>query len=250
MPLIDGRRPTMLLIDAHVHIHEGVDPYAAIVGAHARMVRRAGEDVQPVFLLAEQQGRHMHDALRLQAMPSGEPESLWVGARRRALVVAGRQIVTREKLEILALATTADLPDGLPSEEVLERLGETDALVVLPWGVGKWIGRRGRLVERLLAQDRDGRLMLGDIGGRPGFWPVRGFRTRTVLRGSDPLPIPGGAGRIGGYGFFLNAALSPDRPARDLRAALRSMADAAAPYGKTASPFRFFNEQFRLRLAT
>lgn len=52
--------------------------------------------------------------------------------------MAGRQIVTAEKLEVLALGTDLDIDDGRPIREVLSLVTENGGLPVIPWGAGKW----------------------------------------------------------------------------------------------------------------
>lgn len=233
-----------LMIDAHVHLHPGVDPWDVLTQAHARI----GAGVTSVFMLAEQQGCAMFDALKGRARSTAEPESLWLGDD--ILLLAGRQVVSAEKLEILALATDAQFADGTPAQPLIEGMHWADALIVLPWGVGKWLGARGRLVDRLLAQDGEGRLLLGDNGGRPLFWPESRFGTRMTLRGSDPLPLKGDAGRIGSFGTMLEGTVSRDRPGRDLRALIRSAGARAQHYGALASPTKFLSNQLRLRMAS
>jgi hypothetical protein len=126
------------------------------------------------------------------------------------LLVAGRQIVTAERLEVLALGCAHEFPDGGPIREVIRAVVDRGALAVIPWGFGKWIGRRGRIVRDLVEHAGGAPLFLGDNGGRPGVWPrpavmawaeTQGVR---VLGGSDPLPLPHHATRAGSYGFILN----------------------------------------------
>lgn len=240
-----------LMIDAHVHLHPGDDPRDRLMQAHGRMMAAAGKDCLPVFMLAEQQGCDAFGMLKASAQSTAEPESLWLETGSAdILVLAGRQVVSAERLEILALATAAGFADGAPAEQLVAAMGAADALTILPWGVGKWAGARGRLVDRLLAGDPEGRLLLGDNGGRPAFWPERRFRHRTVLRGSDPLPLRGDARRIGTFGTILHGGLSADRPGRDLRALIRSAGRQARHYGALASPLHFLGNQLRLRMAS
>ncbi|MEV5022837.1 hypothetical protein MRBLMA1_002699 [Sphingobium sp. LMA1-1-1.1] len=241
-----------LMIDAHVHLHPGDDPWDRLMQAHERMMAAAGgKDCLAVFMLAEQQGCDAFGTLKASARTTAEPESLWLETGSAdLLVLAGRQVVSAERLEMLALATAADFVDGAPAEQLIEAMDAADALIILPWGVGKWAGARGRLVDRLLAGDSEERLLLGDNGGRPAFWPERRFRHRTVLRGSDPLPLGGDARRIGTFGTMVQGRLSADRPGRDLRLLIRSTGRQARHYGALAGPLHFLGNQFRLRMAS
>lgn len=239
-----------LMIDAHVHLHPGADPWDSLIRAHDRMKAIGGPNCLAVFMLAEQQGCDVFATLRGTAWATAEPESVWLRQGSTDIVVlAGRQVVSAEKLEILALATDAQFADGEPAGTLIGAMRRADALTILPWGVGKWMGGRGRLVDHLLAEDRQGRLLLGDNGGRPGFWPERRFRSRIVLRGSDPLPLPGDARRIGSFGMMMRGAVSRDRPARDVRALIRSAGNRLRPYGALATPWGFLGNQLRLRMA-
>lgn len=241
-----------ILIDAHVHLHPGADPVATLTAAHHRMAAMAGSEALTLFMLAEQQGHDMFDALRPFAEATDEAESLWLrhdGAD--LLVLAGRQVISAERLEVLALATAAHFEDGPTARDLVSAMLAQDALVILPWGIGKWLGRRGNLVDRLMTDDGEGRLLLGDIGSRPVFWPVSRFGTRLVLRGSDPLPLVDDDRRIGTYGTILEGKVSRDRPARDIRALIRQAEEGgAAAFGRLASPLAFLSGQLRLRLAS
>lgn len=201
-------------------------------------------------MLTEREGYDVFSSLRAELLETAEAESLWLDESRRLLVVAGRQIVSREGLEILGLFLAAPVElEGRPANEIIAAIRAHDALPVLPWGVGKWLGPRGRLVDRLL--DGEGELFLGDNAGRPGFWPVPRFRRGIrVLPGSDPLPIDGAEAAIGSFGCLLNCELPPDRPAAALRRALRDPAIELVRFGRLASPFRFAVDQARLRVST
>jgi len=146
----------------------------------------------------------------------------------RALwLLAGRQVVTAERLEVLALGADADVPDGRPAAETLERIAASAAVPVLPWGLGKWLGARGRIVAGLLAACDPSRVAAGDTSLRPLGWPeplalrrarARGFR---VLAGSDPLPPAGEAGRVASYAAGWEDEADLERPAGALAALLR-----------------------------
>jgi len=256
--------PGPLLVDAHVHLHAGVDA-RTFLDAAARNFERAaaalGVAGPPlgVLLFTESAGDDAHARLRAGAASAGpfeldprpEPESILVrgDGQPRLLLVAGRQVVTREALEVLALATTARFPDGLPIRDTLDAVRAAGALAVVPWGFGKWWFGRGRLVARLVDEADPAEFFLGDNGGRPHLAPApaafgraarRGVR---VLPGTDPLPLAGHADRAGSYGFRLDAALDPDRPARDLRACLADPRASLAVYGRGEGLLSFVRNQ-------
>jgi hypothetical protein len=248
---------SVALVDSHVHFHACYDLPAFLDGA-LRNFRKAGAGTGHL-LLTESAGAHWfrrwRDGLNAgggwRFEPTREEESLRVlnGSGDRMVLVAGRQIVARERLEVLALGRDLELPDGLPLVETLERVRESGALPVLPWGFGKWWGRRGMVVAETL--ERDGELFLGDNGGRLGLDPVLFRRARRlgvrVLPGSDPLPFARHAGLVGSYGFVLPQAVDLDRPAEIL---LRHIRESGQPraFGRRAGLPRFLRDQVGMQL--
>lgn len=193
---------------------------------------------------------------------TGEAESLMArrvsggggGSGESVLVIAGRQIATREGIEVLALAGDANVPDGLPFGETLHRVRVSGALPVLPWGFGKWWGRRGKLVAGALARRGSALLFLGDNAGRPtaGNEPPLFREARDqgvpVLPGSDPLPLPWHAGRAGSYGFVLEAGLGVETPAGDLRRHMRELRESPRFFGRRVGLRSFLRDQAALRV--
>lgn len=258
-----------VLADAHVHFHRGFGRDAFLDGA-LRNFRRGAADLglagplTGCLLLTESAGacffRRSQDGGGegvWSFVATAEPESLV--ARRgddRLILIAGRQVVAREGLEVLALATAEDFPEGLPLNETLDRIRAAGALPVLPWGFGKWWFSRGARVARELAARR-GELYLGDNAGRPAFvLEPRLFRAAAelgvpVLPGSDPLPLPSHAGRAGSHGFLLSGTLDEDRPAWSLAQRVRRVRAAGGrlrPFGRRAGIVRFCRDQAALRL--
>ncbi|HEX3130500.1 MAG TPA: hypothetical protein VH394_24395 [Thermoanaerobaculia bacterium] len=248
--------PSVALVDSHVHFHACYDLPTFLDGALCNF-RKAGAGIG-YLLLTESAGAHWfrrwRDGLKTKAWgfePTMEEESLRAvnGAGEKLVLVAGRQIVTRERLEVLALGKDLELPDGLPIREVLEQVRESGALPVLPWGFGKWWGRRGAVVAETL--ERDGELFLGDNGGRLGPEPALFRRARKlgirVLPGSDPLPFARHAGLAGSYGFILPHAVDWDRPAEMLLRRIRESGQPRA-FGRRAGLPRFLRDQVGMQL--
>ena len=80
---------------------------------------------------------------RLEA--TSEPESLLATKADGGMLIliAGRQIVTRERLEVLTLGTTTKIPDGMTLGETVAAALHKEAIIVIPWGFGKWWAGRG-----------------------------------------------------------------------------------------------------------
>ena len=263
----------MLLVDSHVHMHECFDvarvfDAAAANFAAAARALAAERDYDGVLCLVESRGERFLDAVRArhegrvwrgvhgfwEIEPTCEPETFLVhcGSTRLKLI-AGRQIVTRERLEVLALSTTAPLPDGEPIEATLAAVRDAGAAAVLPWGVGKWLGARGAVVARILADPEWRHVLLGDNGNRlelgpePAEFAAARRAGRAVLPGSDPLPLRGEEARVGAYGFAVDVALDPLRPAASLLALLES-ASAFVAFGRRQPLGRFVGNQVALKL--
>lgn len=126
---------------------------------------------------------------------------------RSLTIVSGRQILSKEGLEVLSLGSDEAPLDGEPLKEIISKLNERKVVVVLPWSFGKWMGKRGSLIGDVI-QDKDLGFILGDPGHRPKILQVPEFKNslRSIVRGSDPLPIRGDEIRVGQYGIASSAA--------------------------------------------
>ena len=100
-------------------------------------------------------------------------------------VVAGRQTVTAEGLEVLTFPTRGPAVDGDALDDVLARAADRGEIAVLPWGFGKWRGRRRRALEGALRERPPASIFLGDCSTRPGE------RARTALAGGPHRSEPG-----------------------------------------------------------
>lgn len=259
LPVASPQMETSALVDAHVHIHP-LFPLETFLEGALENFRAAAGTASGCLLLAE-----MADSRWFRKAPrtvgawtlgsTGEEDSLV--ARRSTgeslFIVAGRQIAVRERLEVLALGKDAEIPDGLPLEETLRRVRDSGALPVLPWGFGKWSGRRGELVAATLERPA-GELYLGDnsnrlqLAGRPRLLREAEERGILVLPGTDPLPFPSHARRAGSFGFVLEEALDPVRPAEDLLRQVRSLREQPRTYGRGETLPRFLRDQASLQL--
>jgi hypothetical protein len=131
-------------------------------------------------------------------------------------------------------------------------------LAAVPWGAGKWLGRRGRVLSDLLESIDDPGVFLGDNGGRPSGWRPRHFaaaarRGVRLLPGSDPLPFPGEHRSLAATGFRLGGTQTGVPDAARLVALLERPATRIEPYGDRERPLRFVRHQlamqWRMRVA-
>jgi hypothetical protein len=267
------------VVDAHVHIHACYELEELLDNAHMNLSSappagavRPAAGGQALFLLMTECAPDdyfgaLYEASRTAApsvdpglrrwsmLPTEEEVSLRATSGARQLfIVAGRQVACCEGLEVLVLGTRRRFRDGLPIREVL---AGTDALGVprvIPWGAGKWLFRRGRLLNELVREFRSPRLFLGDEGGRPVFWgyPAHfGEAARLGVRdlpGTDPLPFPHDVNKVGRMGFRLELDLDPTRPAASLMSALTSQAARLERFAVLESPLRFVRNQIGMQL--
>jgi hypothetical protein len=267
----------MILIDAHVHIYDCYDLNEFLDAACANFTTGAARlghhgVFAAVLLLAETSSENWFERLTEAACRkhtfAQKPRENWtlhrtkestsLSARRadfhRLFIIAGRQIVTAEYLEVLALAIDNKFEEGTPLEKLLAAVKQTGAVPTIPWGPGKWLGKRGDELRRLLDGSQSSGIFLGDNGNRPVFWP-RPFhftlaekKGLKVLPGSDPLPFASEATRPGSFGCSIDGSISSDYPARDLQCILRDPETVLRAYGTLERPWRFFRNQLEMQI--
>lgn len=203
-----------VLIDTHVHIY----PFHRIETALAALLdNMAAKDPDAVRMacLTERDDCDAFGAMAGDAREAtaGRFEGRAISPRilelmetetgRRLYLVSGRQIVTRENIEVLGINITARIPGGLSAEETVTRVLEAGGVPVLAWAPGKWFAGRGRVVRGVLERFAPHQVALGDTSLRPRGWGTpfimraaraKGFR---VFSGSDPLPFAGEEQRAG-----------------------------------------------------
>lgn len=261
-----------VLVDAHAHLHLRFDVVSFFAAAETNVRQAAaasGMDGPAVGLLVLTAGGNEWSWGRLATFAAGSGAAAWRCLETREkvsllvaragdiklILVAGRQLRTAEALEVLALGCNRDLPDGLSIGETLETVRACGALPVVPWGFGKWWGRRGRLLARLLETEQPADFFLGDNGGRPSSFPLPGAletARRAGIRdlpGSDPLPFAGEIARAGSRGFVLSAPLDRETPAAGLLSQLRDPDFHPEIYGggERLLPFAFNQLGMQLR---
>ncbi|TYB89489.1 hypothetical protein [Oceaniovalibus sp. ACAM 378] len=255
-----------MLIDGHVHLYPGVDRGAFLSAAAHNLAtagRRAGLNTEPFALLLTETpretgfddltaGRDVPLGWRVELLPDDPLAIRLHGPDTQALVlVAGRQIVSAERLEVLAIGYRGAALDGQPLDDVLRTLRAEGRPAILPWGAGKWLGARGARIAALVSDGLPTGVFLGDNGGRPLGWPAPGVFAAAglVLPGSDPLPVFGAWRDVGRYGFHLSDAIDPARPARSILSALLALRHQPTIIGRRVALPGFVARQIRLRVS-
>ncbi|WP_250565703.1 class I SAM-dependent methyltransferase [Adonisia turfae] len=256
-----------ILIDTHVHIYDcfNIDTFldSAWQNFHSQTGHQAGST--GVLLLTESKSHNWFQALltrvgesshRWTFHPTAETLSLRATDTqgRTLYLVAGRQIVTAEKLEVAALICDRTFPDGLSTQGTIEAIQAAGGIAVLPWGVGKWVGKRGNLITHLLQQKSLSPLFLGDNSGRPQFWLRPPYfsqveqQGRPVLLGTDPLPLNLEVSRPGRYGLMRLGEFDGHKPGHYIKSSLLNPAVSWQPYGSLETPWHFMRNQIALRV--
>jgi hypothetical protein len=161
---------------------------------------------------------------------------------------------TTEGLEVLAVAPRYKIIGKKPAEIMISEVIKADALAIVPWGFGKWIGKRGKVLKKILQNSNLGGLFLGDNSGRPRFLTERHFfdlarqKNIKILPGSDPLPLPNEVSKAGSFGLSLNGEISSKQPAEDIKRKLRSPELAFDTFGQLESIGRFIKHQLLMQL--
>jgi hypothetical protein len=260
---------SITIVDAHVHVHPATN-LGALLDAAARNLEAAAARIgvrhwHGVLMLAEMHGIHWFDSIgedlalppqwQLQRLPQDPVSAQAVSGDYVLSIVAGRQVVTAEGIEVLTLGTRGTVQDKLSLSDTLAAAAATKALVVLPWGAGKWLGARGKLVKETIDAHSQPPLFAGDNGGRPVFWPEPAVfaaarrKGRPVLSGTDPLPLPAEEQRVGSFGFWVDGAVSTVSPGTELCEKL-TVADPRSvhAFGPLQNPLRFVRNQAALRM--
>lgn len=277
----------IILVDAHVHIYDCFKLNVMLDAAKQNFSKTANNiglqsAVTGVLLLTETSRynwfQQMRDeCIKNQPLPVSDkdweiqltPDSTVLLAKQKKdlqadekppadiqiYIVAGRQIITTEGLELLALATDHAFEDGLSVSSALAAVRASGAIPVFPWAVGKWLGKRGKILANVLSHESSAGLCLGDNSGRPVFWrnPSHFKQARAlnvhILPGTDPLPFASETMRVGSFGFIAQGSLSNTHPAADLKRLLQTTDAKLLSYGPLEKPWRFFANQIRLRIA-
>lgn len=264
----------LVVADAHVHIYDcfNLDQFLDASYQNFSQISANQDNQTPfigvLFLTETIRDRYFQKLSQLAAgkstealtqkwqfSPTSEAESLYAytDQGQELCIIAGRQIVTAEDLEVLALGTAKLFDDGQRIDDVVDAVHQAGGLPVIPWGFGKWIGRRGTVLSELLEAGQS-TVLLGDNSGRPLFWKRPPYfetvekKGLCVLPGTDPLPFTSETERPGKYGFMMRVVIDPQMPATSLKQAVMNSPTSLKNYGSLESPVRFVRNQIAMQI--
>jgi hypothetical protein len=275
MPESNSTSHQLLAIDSHVHLHDWVHLVPMLDAAIRSFTRavgtyRPGAPFHGILVLTEPARRNTFGKLRdqLGVDPSypcnpgwtleatAEPLSLKAShANGTALfLVSGQQIVTGENLEVLSIGTAPVINDKLSLAGTIREIRQQSGFPLIPWGVGKWLGTRGKIVSRAISENAGQPLGLGDNSGRPAFWrnilqftQAKAYNM-VILRGSDPLALAGQEEKVGSFGTFISCPFDPQLPGASLVDALQDNSFSSIDFGELETFPAFCRNQLTLRL--
>lgn len=179
------------------------------------------------------------------ALTRNENESL--------IIVPGRQVITAENLEVIIVGLVKNIPYRKQVNYYVDEFSQS-YLVIIPWGVGKWLGKRGKRVSQLLSENRNP-YALGDNSGRTRLWSnIRQFKQakkigKGILAGSDPLPVTGQFKKVATYGSAITGSIQGKDLYKQIRERLLdTQSGNVKTYGKVDGLFDFVVSQFLLRI--
>lgn len=238
-----------IIVDAHVHFYPCYDTRLALANLLKNLSHLDGNAYKAAFL-AERHDRQFFNFFKensqklnedgIKIEQTGETNSLKIAmdGSNPLYLFAGRQVVTAERIEILALTINIDMPDGRKADKVVEHILDKGGIPVISWAPGKWLFKRKRIVKQLIERFSPGEILIGDTTLRPLIWKEpylmrlakkRGF---GLVAGSDPLPFAGEEKYMGSYGFFTEGNISADKPVSSVRSILRSSGSSFKRVGK------------------
>ena len=251
-------------VDTHVHVYNCYEP-EDFLSLAIRNSDLAGSGATLVLCLTESSGFNFFQELKSRASTQSsiagwlvsdiqdQPAVLLQKSDQKIIFIAGRQIITKQGLEVLALFNDLQYEDGGDIQTIIDRINDNEGIAVLPWGVGKWLGKRGSMITDLLDSNSPEKFAIADISARAALWPLPGqFKLASTsgyssLYGTDPLPLISDQGRIASAGMAVELSPDESQAIAELKSVLLQKMNHKT-YGKRVSAYRFVKDQLMLRL--
>jgi len=224
-------------IDTHVHVYHCYEAEKFLAQA-VRNSDASDPAAKLILCLTESSGFNFFQELKNNASTNtlvagwsisgvpGQPAVVLNKTDQDIIIIAGRQIITQQGLEVIALFHNLQYDDGEETQIVIDKINQDNGIAVLPWGVGKWLGKRGAIITDLLKANRPDKLAIADISARPSLWP-------------DPEQFS--------LGMILDLPSDPVQAVAGLKNILIEQLPEKI-FGKRVSTLRFLKDQLMLRI--
>ncbi len=224
-----------LIIDAHVHFYSLYRTDRALsylssnlgnLDAAARRVALLAERYDCDFFGDLKSGNVQTERFGIEPAAKGRAVSVMSGEQEEVRIFPGRQVVSGEKLEILALLVERLDMEGCPARDIISATLDAGGIPVVGWAPGKWLFGRGREVAGLVESFDPGSLVIGDTTLRPYGYPEPGPMKEArkkgmgIIAGTDPLPFAGEETVMGTYGVLVETKEDDSLDDIDLRGLL------------------------------
>jgi len=174
-------------------------------------------------------------------------------------IIFGNQVVTAEGLEVLVYGHSSVIPAHLSLPETIDAAVQQHALIILPWGFGKWMGQRGEhlaaLIGKLQPSDKaSNACFLGDSAARlswtqpPSLLADAAQKGLRNLPGSDPLPFASHYRKLGTQGFRLSMPMNHEQPLDSIKKALAHSNAQPSLFGQGETLGGFIYSQARMQI--
>ncbi len=255
----------MIIADTHVHVYPQFDCERLLLSATINFKKiadskhQASPHTRILFLTERHDCNFFLDLARkdlsipslwsLVELAHGRVIEITLPSGDSFIIVAGRQVVTAERLEVLCLGTDTRIGDGQPIDTVVNAALAENAVPVIPWSPGKWLGKRGKIIENILKTDLAKSIALADSALRPWGYPFPTLLSQAVskgipvLAGTDPLPLPAEEQRVGSYVCMWDREMNRENIFHTLHSLLFRPCDRM---GKRLSPFSLGSKLWKL----
>ena len=203
------------IADGHIHIYPSFDLNKLILKAHQGLKSISHADSYVLFTVEPSGQLEFNNIVKrvsadISISPTDDKSVLKLNTPfgNDLYLIAGRQVVSKEKLEFLILFYNRDVPNGLTIEELVEASKNTGSILVLNWAPGKWMFERAQLVKDILERYTPEDLIICDTALRfvpePALMKKARSKGFKIIAGTDPFPLGNEEERVGDYGFFAD----------------------------------------------
>jgi len=206
------------IADGHIHLYPDFNLEDALVSSHQKLLNLATSGTVEKVALFSVEPQGQFEFLKIKSGQRALPENCEIIEEvsenilkiktehgDNLYLIAGRQVITKERLEFSVLFSTEDIDDGLSYEQLNSSIGSS--VLTLNWSPGKWMFERAEVVKNLVDENSD--LILCDTALRFRGFPLPEVMKleNNIIAGSDPFPLENEEQRIGNYGFISKSDL-------------------------------------------